>query len=124
MAKSRPNPSAPRCSRWWTTSGNKAQSAAEGIPKRHRRRSSRRVHGECRVNRRPPRIDRTSPSRVGSVTGPRGITPTMHTEHVTKTHYIEKPAVAPDSTDNLEPLGAGRTTAAPEHRDDGRRRAA
>jgi integrase len=46
------------------------------------------------------------------------------TEQVTKKHYIETPAVAPDSSDILEQLGAGRTAPDPEHRDHGRRQAA
>jgi integrase len=39
------------------------------------------------------------------------------TEQVTKKHYVEKPAVAPDSSDILEQLGAGRTAAVPDHHD-------
>lgn len=46
------------------------------------------------------------------------------TEQVTKKHYIEKPAVAPDSSDILEQLGAGRTTDVHEHPDNGPDRAA
>ena len=63
--KSRPNPWDAKPSRWWTTRGSSAQSAAEGSPNRHRRRSSLRVHGEWRVNLKPPLIDctRVSPGR-------------------------------------------------------------
>lgn len=32
------------------------------------------------------------------------------TEQVTKKHYIEKPAIAPDSSEILEQLGAGRAS--------------
>ncbi|WP_018791316.1 tyrosine-type recombinase/integrase [Salinispora arenicola] len=46
------------------------------------------------------------------------------TEQVTKKHYIEKPAVAPDSSDILEQLGAGRSTTVREGRDHGKREAA
>jgi integrase len=46
------------------------------------------------------------------------------TEQVTKKHYVEKPAVAPDSSDILEQLGAGRTAAVPERRDHGPQQAA
>jgi integrase len=46
------------------------------------------------------------------------------TEGVTKKHYVEKPAVAPDSSDILEQLGAGRTTTVSERRDHGRHQAA
>jgi integrase len=46
------------------------------------------------------------------------------TEQVTKKHYIEKPAVAPDSSDILEQLGGGRTTPDPERHDHEPRQAA
>jgi integrase len=46
------------------------------------------------------------------------------TEQVTKKHYIEQPAVAPDSSDILEQLGGGRTTPGHERRDHGPRQAA
>jgi integrase len=40
------------------------------------------------------------------------------TEQVTKKHYIVKPALAPDSSDILQQLGAGQATIDPEHRHD------
>jgi hypothetical protein len=46
------------------------------------------------------------------------------TEHVTKKHYVEKPALAPDSSDIHERLGGGRTTPESERRDQGPRQAA
>src|SRR6266545_22991 len=45
-------------------------------------------------------------------------------KEVTKKHYIETPALAPDSSDILEQLGAGRTTTVAERRDRGPRQAA
>ncbi|MFI6242824.1 tyrosine-type recombinase/integrase [Micromonospora sp. NPDC050795] len=44
------------------------------------------------------------------------------TEQVTNRHYIVKPALAPDSSDILEQLGAGRATTRHEHRPHGPRR--
>lgn len=46
------------------------------------------------------------------------------TEQVTKKHYIQKHAVAPDSSDILEQLGAGRTDTGNTRRDQAPRRAA
>ncbi len=45
------------------------------------------------------------------------------TEQVTNKHYIVKPALAPDSSDILEQLGAGPETTGPTHQDRGKRRA-
>jgi integrase len=46
------------------------------------------------------------------------------TEQVTKKHYIEEPAVAPDSSGILERLGGNRKTRESQHGDHGPRRAA
>ena len=121
IPNSRPNPFAPKPSCWCTTRGSRPQSAADGSPNRHSRRSSRRVHGECLVNLSPPWIDCTRVSRVEVTSGCRGATPAKQMAHNAKTTALTtKVAGAPNrerpSPPATGPIARARLNVAPSTR--------